>query len=101
MENEYNAIAQSVARAAPQGWKKLWITARVGDDFAETQYDFEDDSGDVRWFGVDESKAAYEIGDALISIRQKMRQGDKEPWSRAIFTLMPDGKFNLEVSYDD
>ena len=37
----------------------------------------------------------------LAKLRDRMQQQGRAKWKHFVFTLQPDGKFNLHVDYDD
>lgn len=93
-------IARYLVQAAPAGWQKLWTEGEVGDDYSDLLFAYASPDKDRNYFTPSyEDNEAIHAG--LVALRNRMQQDGKAKWSRCVFTLQPDGKFNLHVEYDD
>lgn len=98
MNANYQSLAEALAGQAPPNWSQARLEARVGDDVVETRCLFRTNGEERSEFLPAEQQIKVE--DTLLDMRRTMRQDGRDPWSRAIFTLTPDGKFKLDVKYD-
>lgn len=94
------AIAQQLVDAAPPGWTKLWTEGAVNDGHSKLKFAYASPEKDVNWF-VPSYEQNETVHDQLQILRDRMQQDGREKWSRFTFSLEPDGRFNLNVGYDD
>lgn len=100
MEQYYHAIAVALNNTVPEAYVEAKIRAEVTADTADVGVYYVTGSGQEKNVGLATSDAIT-VTDSFIDLRHEMTQSGQPPWSRAVFTLTPDGKFKLDVSYDD
>lgn len=96
----FQTIAQIISSSINDDWERGWVEGEVGEDTSSLQFWFLKPDGE-KGQNRPSTLQSVQVSDALIALRSQMAQDGNKPWSRAVFTLTPDGKFNLEVSYDD
>jgi hypothetical protein len=100
VEGIYQILADVICQSIDDEWKKAWITAKILDDFDEAEYDYQLPDGTEKWFdpGFENNDT---VTNSLKELRELMRQEGKDPWSKIVFTLTAEGKFNIDLSYGD
>lgn len=93
-------IARQLAQAAPAGWQKLWTEGEVGDGYSDLLFAYASLDKDRNYF-VPSYEQNETIHAELAKLRDRMQQQGRAKWKHFVFTLQPDGKFNLHVDYDD
>lgn len=100
MEELYQIIGDGLYASAPAEWSSVFVSAKVTDDHAKTEYDYKDAAGLESWF--DPGMAAHEkISMALIEMHQLMAASNATPWNRVRFELQSSGKFHIDFSYEE
>lgn len=98
-EELYNRLGQWLAQSAPPDWASAWVSARVSEDHAKADYDYRAKSGKEAWFdpgmGIN-----GQIAMALIELRSIMITGGQPAWSKIVFRVEQDGKFKIELGYE-
>lgn len=93
-------IARQLVDAAPPGWQKLWTEGEVGDGYSDLLFAYASPDKDRTYF-----TPSYEQNEVihaqLATLRDRMQQDSKAKWKHFVFTLQPDGKFDLHVDYAD
>jgi hypothetical protein len=96
--NPFQTIADRLVAACPPPFTKAWITAKVDDDHTSMQYWCEP-AGVVEQPEV-APQAAFEIGDALIELKQRPPYNATE-WAECRFAVSSSGQFDFTVEYLD
>lgn len=93
-------IGNEISGLVKEPFKKITLDSRVTDDTADMGIQYISDGGEIK-FVIMPSDSASLVANSLIFLRKVMKKNDQQCWANSTFTLTPDGKFNLEVSYDE
>ena len=96
-------IARQLAQAAPVAGIEaieLWTEGEVGDGYSDLLFAYASPDKDRNYF-VPSYEQNETIHAELAKLRDRMQQQGRAKWKHFVFTLQPDGKFNLHVDYDD
>ena len=95
-------IGGIIAKHAPAGWQKAWVSAKADTGYVgELTADYIDAGGAETWFDIADSGDVFALSTALLELRESTRQDGQPAFSRCTFTLTPDGAFKLDVGYPD
>lgn len=94
MESQYQTLATILLAACPAGIDRAWIEASVNDGHVRAQYWYE--KGEERAQPKVDSMGSFQIAKALSQVHDAWPTDPK--WSKATFTLHPDGRFDLDVA---
>jgi hypothetical protein len=97
-----NKIGRILLGVMPPSARSITAEAKVGDDWSEVGFEFENLDGSSGTFSFDDhpEDAAGDIGDELVDLRKIMAEGGAEAWNRAYFTVDRDEKFEVKFSYE-
>ena len=96
IEELYQEIAKLMNAAIPEDWVRAWIKVEPAGESALDMVGCykKADSNESHSFRI-----SPQIARDLSELRQRMKQPDTDPWRRAVFNLLPDGQFHLELDY--
>ena len=101
IEELYAVIGNGISGAIAEEWVEAWYAFEQEEadaNFTYGQYvDVRpfDDAYDIE---MDLETAAY-VSEAFEALRADVAERGEEPWTRAVFTLYPEGRFNIEYDY--
>ena len=95
-------IGRVIAKYAPDGWQKAWISATAEDGYVgNLTADYIDADGKEAWFDISDAADVMELSNALLALREQLRQDGQAPFAACTFTLTRDGSFKLDAKYAD
>ena len=92
----YQKIAQDIVNAIDNEWKTAVMSVELLKDAANYKCRYlnslndKEEAFDPDPFSLDDFEELHEI----------MNAEGQHDWNRAVFTLYPDGKFNIDFKYD-
>lgn len=96
LEELYPKIGSSVVSSIPELWEEIKVKAVIAEgDNGEL-------TGKYKPKGVREYKYFQTSPEQYLlfnALREKMKNVKSETWSEAVFTITPDGKFDLKYNY--
>ncbi|MGH7559692.1 MAG: immunity protein YezG family protein [Gemmatimonadales bacterium] len=98
VEQIYHTLGNYVVRAIPDDWAVAWVIAEIEDEhsgitFGRYKKTLEPNQ---RLYNFHTDRTVYAAFDQM---RGLLRTEGKDPWTRAIFTLLPSGRFRIELEY--
>jgi hypothetical protein len=98
----YERIGCALLSILPVDAERIRAKGKVGEDWAEVGFEFEDKSGKLGTFSFKNhpARAAGDISEALIDLRKLMSGGGAEAWNQCEFTVARDGKFGIKFGYE-
>ena len=95
----YSNIGQSILNAIEDGsWTKASLNIEiVGDGVVGYSGEYET-GGDTKDISV--RKISRDIRSWVRELHKITTEGENNKWNRAIFSLMPDGKFDMDFIWD-
>lgn len=99
LQNEqqlYQLIGSEAVSQVPEEWSKIEIQAEIDDDLSLFDAWYLTVQGNKKMLDV-----SFELSDSFEKLRRLDSMSQKGKWSKCIFVLHPDGKFETDFSYDD
>lgn len=93
-------IGQAVARHAPAGWRRAWISGEAQDDYVRQVASYADEHDREHPLAIPASTDVATIADALLDMRERLRRAGEAPFGGYTFTVFADGCFTLDLTYD-
>jgi len=97
----YQAIGALLLPILPAGARAITTRAKVGDDWSEVAFAYDDAAGATRHFSFAQhpARTAGDIGELLIRLRKLMRQGGGDAWDECSLTLNREGRISTQFAY--
>jgi hypothetical protein len=94
----YLAIANNLTKVIKEDWRNAVLHLEVMDGMVSNTGTYLNVSGQEKQIDVDEFD--FQLTFDILELRNITMAGGNNKWNRAIFTLTPDGKFNMEFIWD-
>jgi hypothetical protein len=95
----YEGIAQEINNAIRDNWEKAVLNIEFeGEGVVGYNGDYEINAEKK---DLDVFEISYEISDWITELHEITTEGGNNKWNRAIFTLFPKGKFDMEFIWDE
>lgn len=94
----YEVIANGIMQSIPRNdWDEVSLSIQGDSTYIETSgtYFISDEE-----FGLDTHSLDSEVSFAIMELHELTTEGGNNRWNRAIFTLFPDGEFDIEFQWD-
>ena len=98
IEEIYNYIGASIVNSITEEWKeaKLNIEAYLN-EYTELKGEYIDSNSSKKW--IDVHTLPFELDKKIYNLMEIM--GESNKWNKAVFTLFPSGKFDMEFKWDE
>ena len=93
-------IGGVLARHAPAGWRRAWISGEAQDDYVRQVAAYADAQDREHPLAIAAASDVATIADALLELRERSRRSGEAPFGGYTFTLFADGRFTLDLTYD-
>ncbi len=93
----YKEIGTYIFNAIDEDWVEAWIVAEIEFEDAGTTYGRY--ARELPFDKPGDFKCGYPVYMMFNKLRLRMQEIHEEPWTRAVYTLKPTGKFHLDVEY--
>ncbi|AQW99499.1 hypothetical protein M2T70_11525 [Elizabethkingia anophelis] len=95
----YLIIAQNIANSIQsEDWNKATLNIQGDDSYVDTTGEYLD-SNDVAQ-SLDVHNFDADVDFAIMELHEITTEGGNNKWNKAIFTLTPDGGFDMEFIWD-
>ena len=101
VEELYARIGNAISQAIDGAWAEAWYAFEQEEEDASTSYGryirarpFEK----AQNIELDLETGVY-VSEAFETLRKRLRTEGEAPWTRAVFTLYPTGRFDLAFDY--
>ena len=92
----YSDIANKIANSINDSWTDAQVLVEIEDDNANFICRYANRHSENNQFKVDFD--TYLLFDEL---RNLFKDSEKGPWDKAVFTLYPDGEFEIDFEYKE
>jgi len=95
----YESIAQEINKVINDNWEKAVLNIEFeGDGVVGYNGDYETNAEKK---DLDVFEISHDISNWIRKLHQITTEGGNNKWNRAIFTLFPTGKFDIEFIWDE
>ena len=94
----YLAIRNNINDVIKENWGTAILKFEVIGDMVSNQGTYVNEKGENKQIDVDELD--FELTFDLLDLHAITTEGGANKWNRAVYTLTPDGKFDMEFIWD-
>jgi hypothetical protein len=93
MNEIYGEIGQEIANIAPEDWGKVYVYARVGEDWGTVKLYY------IANNIIEQIKRTHKLYKLFQTYYMEFVNSGEEPWIIATFIMDSEGEFNIELDY--
>ena len=98
--DQFQELGELVSDQCPSGYTQAVLEARLADRFADLRITYSLNNGEQAGADFD-GIAMHNLHQCLKAIRTNMADSSGQKWDRCVFVIFADGRFKIDVSYDD
>ncbi len=96
----YPEIGRLVAASITGGWVKAVVRAEIGEDWGQFSAESHDAKGRAHDLPLKNTHRLLELLQQVRTITKEVGRPVPADWTKVTFTLMRDGKFEIQFGYD-